>query len=165
MNREQIEAIYRPMSEDLFNNIEKQYQEIAKVKAESEQIEEMAYSACRLENKPKDCASCMWKATCNEYLSAKSYYTAGCRKQSENVIELPCKAGDKVYVLSQKSIQEYTVHAIEIEENTTTIKCHSWLAERESLLHKHIAYFDKTDFNKIVFLTREEAEAKMKGGE
>ena len=47
------------------------------------QIEEMAYSVCRLENKPKDCTSCMWKATCNEYLSAESYYNAGYRKQSE----------------------------------------------------------------------------------
>ena len=103
----------------------------------------------------------MWEE-CTE--SAEALYNAGYRKQSENVIELPCKVGDKVYVLSQKSIQEYTVHAIEFNENTTTIKCHSWLAERESLLHKHIAYFNKTDFDKIVFLTKEEAEAKIKGG-
>lgn len=83
----------------------------------------------------------------------------------ENGVIAPlCKVGDKVYVLSQKSIQEYTVHAIEFSENTTTIKCHSWLAERESLLHKHIAYFDKTDFGKIAFLTKEGAEVKMKGG-
>ncbi len=47
-----------------------------------EQIEGMAYSVCRLENKPKGCAACMWKATCSEYLSAEAYYNAGYRKQS-----------------------------------------------------------------------------------
>ena len=42
MSREKQNAeIYRPMCEEFFNNIEKQYQELAKVKAESEQIEEM----------------------------------------------------------------------------------------------------------------------------
>ena len=83
----------------------------------------------------------------------------------ENGVIAPlCKIGDNVYVLSQTSIQEYTVHAIEINENVTTIKCHSWLAERESLLHKHIAYFNKTDFDKIVFLTKEEAEKALAEG-
>lgn len=45
MSREkqrELEEINRPMNEKLFSNIEKQYQEIAKLKAESEQIEEMA---------------------------------------------------------------------------------------------------------------------------
>lgn len=86
---------------------------------------------------------------------------------ANGVIVPPCKIGDTVYVLSQKSIQEYTVHAIEINENSTTIKCYSWLAERESLLHKHIAYFGETDFGKIVFLTKAEAEkalAERSGG-
>ena len=37
-----LSEINRPMNEELFNNLEKQYQELANVKAESEQIEEMA---------------------------------------------------------------------------------------------------------------------------
>ena len=48
-----------------------------------EQIDEMAYSVCRLKNKPESCTSCMWKTSCNGYLSAESYYNAGYRKQSE----------------------------------------------------------------------------------
>lgn len=38
----QLDEINRPMNEELFNNLEKQYEEIAKVRTESEQIEEMA---------------------------------------------------------------------------------------------------------------------------
>lgn len=37
----ELEEINRPMNEEAFNNLEKKYQELAKVKAESEQIEEM----------------------------------------------------------------------------------------------------------------------------
>ena len=40
--KEQIQEIYRPMNEELFNNLETQYQALAKVKAESEQIEKQA---------------------------------------------------------------------------------------------------------------------------
>lgn len=40
MNREkQIEEIYKPMCEELFNNIEKQYQEIAKIQEREKQID------------------------------------------------------------------------------------------------------------------------------
>ena len=46
-------------------------------------IEEMAHSVCRLEKKPENCASCMWKASCENYLSADNYYTAGYHKQVE----------------------------------------------------------------------------------
>lgn len=38
----QLDEINRPLNEELFNNLEKQYQEIAKIQAESEQIEKMA---------------------------------------------------------------------------------------------------------------------------
>lgn len=79
-------------------------------------------------------------------------------KDKSLYIKLPCKVGDNVYILSQKSIQEYIVYSIEYTDNTLTIKCHSWLAECEGMLHKHIAYFDKNDFNKTVFFTRKDAE-------
>lgn len=77
------------------------------------------------------------------------------------VIVPPCKVGQTVYAILSKKVQEYIVHAIECTENVITVKCHSWLAEREGLLHKHIAYFDMTKFGKTVFLTREEAERAL----
>lgn len=143
---------------------EKQIEEMAKIITKNSYLCKGDYIRTTGKHNRDHCEDCDLRKACLSYDSASEVYDAGYRKQSENTIELPCKVGDKVYVLSQKSIQEYTVHAIEFNENTTTIKCHSWLAERESLLHKHIAYFNKTDFDKIVFLTKEEAEAKMKGG-
>lgn len=80
---------------------------------------------------------------------------------ANGVIVPPCKVGQTVYVPDNKSVQEYTVHAVECDEKHLTIKCHSWLAEREGLLHKHTAYFDLDDFGKTVFLTREEAEKEL----
>ena len=67
-----------------------------KEQIEKQAIEEMAYSVCRLENKPENCASCMWKASCENYLSAENYYTAGYRKQSEVVEEYRQKVNTKM---------------------------------------------------------------------
>lgn len=47
------------------------------------EIEEMSYSVCNMDNKPKNCADCMWKNTCNFYLSAERYYNADYRKAEE----------------------------------------------------------------------------------
>lgn len=80
---------------------------------------------------------------------------------ANGVIVPPCKVGQTVYVPDKKSVQEYTVHAVECDEKHLTIKCHSWLAEREGLLHKHTAYFDLDDFGKTVFLTRKDAERAL----
>lgn len=77
----QLDEINRPMNEQLFNNLEKQYQELAKVKSESDQIEEMAKATmkhCKIDNQ---CGSCHW-STCNECL-AEILYNAGYRKQSD----------------------------------------------------------------------------------
>lgn len=78
MSREkQIEEIYRPMCEETFNNLEKQYRELAKVKAESEQIEEMADLLC--EAKEHDCKG---GNDCLCVKQAEALYNAGYRKQS-----------------------------------------------------------------------------------
>lgn len=69
-----------------------------------EQIEEMAYSVCRIENKPKDCASCMWKSACNEYLSAESYYNAGYRKQEWISVSDRLPDTDEVLVYCRKGV-------------------------------------------------------------
>lgn len=81
MSREkqkQLEEINRPMNEELYNNIEKQYQEIAKVKTESEQIEEMAkvFYEAMLRAHPIDVAN----GKASTYYAA-AFYNAGYRKQ------------------------------------------------------------------------------------
>lgn len=76
--------IYRPMCEELFNNLEKQYQELAKVKAESEKIEEMAWDLCDIPKHPsvKSCGDCGNKR-CHATYYAQRAYNTGYRKQSE----------------------------------------------------------------------------------
>lgn len=72
----QLEEINRPRNEELFNNIEKQYQELAKVKAESEQIDEMA-----------KIIDANHGFIVSSLETAKALYNADYRKQSEAVKE------------------------------------------------------------------------------
>ena len=112
------------------------------------------------------CKDCIHYEICDKYVAPNESFPEvdGCRcfKDKSNFVEFPCKVGRRVYAILSKKVQEYFVHAIEHTEKYITVKCSIWLAEREGLLHKHIAYFDKTKFGKIVFLTREEAEKALK---
>lgn len=83
--------------------------------------------------------------------TAENLYNAGYRKQSENTVELPCKVGDKVYQADGVRIYESTIN--EITLTTNKMIC----------VTENIA-FDETAIGKGIFLTKEEAEAKMKGG-
>lgn len=90
------------------------------------------------------------------------FFITGYRKQSENTVELPCKVGDTLYVLSQMKdkrilpfISTYEVTSIAIRKKTINVY-HE--------MDGYIKIFKQTDFGKTVFLTKEEAEAKMKGG-
>lgn len=77
----QLAEINRPMNEELFNSIEKQYKEIARVKAESEQIEEIR----------KDIFNAFggyakWEEDWQSL--AEAVYSAGYRKQSKGEWEI-----------------------------------------------------------------------------
>ena len=82
MSRE-LEEINRSRNEELFSGIEKQYQEIAKIKAESEQIEEMARDICRSRFAEGAilCKEC--NKECLYYQIATALTAKGYRKQSE----------------------------------------------------------------------------------
>ena len=88
---------------------------------------------------------------------AQHLYNAGYRKQSENTIELPCKVGDSIYRVVKGKVKENKIEKIEIDKNTISI-CFDW----------HGMGYEccvASQIGKTVFLTREEAETKMKGGE
>ena len=112
---------------------------------------------------------------------AKDLYWKGYRKQSENVIELPCKVGDIVYAISESRIEEcrcdeiciYGNDNIVMTEHNCDYDCKgcpfsSWgqdYSGEHSCQGEYGVYcFNFEDFGKTVFLTKEEAEAKMKGG-
>jgi len=100
---------------------------------------------------------------------AETLYNAGYRKQSENVIELPCKVGTTLYFLYNSPYADKPDLApriyktadwyFEIDKTGTVINT----SDIHSFNKKYDYYLGET-----AFLTKEEAEqalAKMKGGE
>ena len=85
-------------------------------------------------------------------LEAEHLYNAGYRKQSENTVELHCKVGDTVYHTDGIRIYELEIFDISLRKNKPYY-------ETESI------DFDNDAIGKSIFLSKEEAEAKMKGGE
>ncbi len=88
----QLEEINRPRNEELFNVVQRQYQELAKVKTEREHIEEMAkdlqethdYEGCEAWH----CGGCQYEKYCKNYFcssvkQAEKMTAKGYRKQSE----------------------------------------------------------------------------------
>lgn len=93
------------------------------------------------------CSKCNYTGTggnCFKYLMADHILGNG-------VIVLPCKIGDTVYQTDGARIYESTIYEITLTSNKTIF------------VTENIA-FDETAIGKGIFLTREEAEAKMKGG-
>ena len=66
------------------------------------------------------------------------------------LLKLPCAVGDKVFIIVGKDISKQTVKKIIIREDSVIIEA-----------NKRI--FNKICFGKTVFLTKEEAEAALKG--
>lgn len=77
---------------------------------------------------------------------------------ANGVIVPPCKVGDMVYVICDKKVQETTVFSMIIETEDShwiyILKCKVFLGGTN--------VFKRFAFGKTVFLTKEEAEAKLK---
>lgn len=118
----------------------------------NEQIEEMANDLAQ--HCPDLVENCCGASSCLSCLT-RFLHNAGYRKQGENVVELPCKVGDKVYQTDGVRIYESTINEITLTSN------------KMIFVTENIA-FDKTAIGEGIFLTKAEAEqalAKMKGGE
>ena len=125
------------------------------------QIEEMARELCGMNIACKDCRL---DKLCLARNSADILYNAVYRKQSENVIELPCKIGDRIYRLNSlcSNVNEATVKAIYFTEDKRYFPKSHVIIQYDLARGRLRVNF--SEFGKTVFLTREEAEAKMKGG-
>ena len=146
------------------------------------QIEEMATDVCR---------SIVWDqdvyATVDCLITAKNLHHIGYRKQSENVIELPCKVGTTVYIIAplwfgvwgeddhkcRKCEHFYEGGMGDTPDCCLGNNCCYQISEKEADLRKLADWITPSEFTgkiawgKTVFLTKEEAEqalAKMKGG-
>lgn len=105
-----------------------------------EQIEELGFII--RENSPL--------STISSQNLAEVILEEGYCKQSDNVIELPCKVGDKIYQADETRIYESTINEITLYTQKTLF------------VTENVA-FDETAIGKGIFLTQKEAEAKMKG--
>ena len=102
--------------------------------------------------------------TCALYQTLENLYIAGYRKQSENVIELPCKVGDTMYVQYKGIAYPVKVDAIRIDtkKNNHRICVSGTFRLYERYDHDYKATFPFNSVGKSLFYI--EAEA-MKGGE
>ena len=87
---------------------------------------------------------------------------------ANGVIVPPCKAGDVVYIKALKERLPFVVTQISIKKSGTYYEADRIRNKKENLLYFHditSVVFGDTEIGKTVFLTREEAEAKLKEGE
>lgn len=72
------------------------------------------------------------------------------------LVVLPCKVGATVYGHSKAEVSEYEVAVISLATYNWYLRCQN---------HNSDFWVTDADIGKTVFLTREEAEAALKGGE
>lgn len=84
-------------------------------------------------------------------------------QEAGRLVELPCKAGDTVYFPSERFPAE--IGGIVINENGIHFQWIQYDRGYELTEVWDYGEFHIDDFGKTVFLTREEAEAALKGGE
>lgn len=79
------------------------------------------------------------------------------------VVLLPCKVGDKIYRLNSicSSVDEVTVKAIYFSEDKKYYPKSHLIIQYDFIRNRIRVNF--SEIGKTVFLTREEAEAKLKG--
>ena len=113
------------------------------------------------------CPSCSRKAICDKQeecvdcITEEQERLAELEDKIENgtLIELPCKVGDTFYYVSQikNKVEKHNVTGFEISKELrirTISDCYS--------NGNYIAYFYSSYFNKTLFKTKAEAEAKLK---
>ena len=83
-------------------------------------------------------------------------------EEQGRLITLPCKIGDTVYEVQEtrKRIQEYTVISVHHSHCSTLF---GWTLKDGKGVYSNLNGFEEHAIGKTVFLTKEEAEATLKG--
>lgn len=108
------------------------------------------------------------RLTPSEYATAKYYTFCNCAEKCEcfkdksKYIELPCKVGDTVYhyCKSVNQIVPYVVEDIHIDEEQTRYFATAFDVYYKEYLDEIV--FAEDEIGKTVFLTKSEAEQKLK---
>lgn len=134
------------------------------------------------------CKDCIHYEVCEHFIEDKRALTANltypqeCFKDKTLFLELPCKVGDKVYVISDTRVETATIdkicisHNNEIDVSISFDCCDVGCDGCPFAMWSHDSYSGEwfcdgeygnfmirsSDFNKTIFLTREEAENALK---
>ena len=86
-------------------------------------------------------------------------------EEQGRLIKLPCKVGDTIYavgVLGCETVEQYKVIKVDYHSNLATDRSEFYIVAFSTSNPKaDIGFYDK-EFGKNVFLTKSEAEAKLK---
>lgn len=82
-------------------------------------------------------------------------------EEQGRLIDLPCKVGDTVWVLNGKFILEYEIDSFAVDEGGAWLMYLRHYEKMRTFCHNKEA----NELGKTVFLTKEEAEAALKGAE
>ena len=98
------------------------------------------------------------RCTIDEQIQALARYED--LAEQGRLIELPCAIGDTVYLFSNDIIHQFTINGFEINKYEVEFKA-SYCGEEKNLEHWAIR-LPVSKICKTVFLTKEEAEEKLK---
>lgn len=116
-------------------------------------------------DKEEDCPTCSICWNCDIPPRKCKYISDALKKLADyedleeqgRLLKLPCKVGDTVYVISMGKIISLVVEEISTfyvkNENIINVKC-----QNADIFRNYI----EREFGRVVFLTKEEAEAKLK---
>ena len=76
------------------------------------------------------------------------------------LVRLPCKVGDLVYAPTRNFISEFRITMVSINKHGTLY--FSWVLDDDNGIYPNLDGFSSYELGKTVFLTREEAEKKLK---
>ena len=99
------------------------------------------------------------------YDMARNLIAKGYRKQSENIIELPCKVGDRMYVKYKGIVYPVRVDAIRIDtkKNNHRICVRGTFHLYNDYSHEYKATFPFESIGKSLFYTNSEAKGGLYG--
>ena len=109
----------------------------------------------------EECGDCQYKLDnekgCDLYARKADYMIA------KGVFYPPCKVGDAVYQVQtiRKRVQAYTITAVKYNGRFWFF---SWVLKDRKGFYENVEGFSNIQIGKTVFLTKEEAEIKLKEG-
>lgn len=99
-----------------------------------------------------------WEAQFSDVLQKLAVYEDA--EEQEQLVILPCKVGDAAYIIWDSPIYLENPPAV-LEDHITQVK----FTKKGYAFKTWRGWYHKSDIGKTVFLTREEAEAALKGGQ